>query len=26
LREEAYLKIHYGQQYADYCRRVRRYF
>ncbi len=26
LREEDYLKKHYGQEYADYCRRVRRYF
>jgi protein-S-isoprenylcysteine O-methyltransferase Ste14 len=25
LREEDYLKIHYGQEYADYCNRVRRY-
>jgi protein-S-isoprenylcysteine O-methyltransferase Ste14 len=25
LREEAYLKKHYGQEYADYCNRVRRY-
>jgi len=25
LREEAFLKQHYGQQYADYCQRVRRY-
>ena len=26
LREEAYLKQHYGQGYLDYCGRVRRYF
>ena len=26
LREEDYLKKHYGQEYADYCKRVRRYF
>ena len=26
LREEAYLKQHYGQDYAEYCRRIRRYF
>jgi protein-S-isoprenylcysteine O-methyltransferase Ste14 len=26
LREEVYLKQHYGQAYADYCSRVRRYF
>ncbi len=26
LREEAYLNAHYGQEYAAYCRRVRRYF
>lgn len=26
LREEAFLKQHYGQVYAAYCRRVRRYF
>ena len=26
LREEDYLKDHYGQEYADYCSRVRRYF
>ena len=25
LREEAYLKQHYGLDYAEYCRRVRRY-
>ncbi|HLO34125.1 MAG TPA: isoprenylcysteine carboxylmethyltransferase family protein [Anaerolineales bacterium] len=25
LREEAYLKGHYGQEYLEYCRRVRRY-
>jgi protein-S-isoprenylcysteine O-methyltransferase Ste14 len=25
LREEEYLKKHYGEEYADYCRRVRRY-
>lgn len=25
LREESYLKQHYGQAYADYCQRVRRY-
>jgi len=25
LREEGYLKEHYGQEYADYCKRVRRY-
>jgi protein-S-isoprenylcysteine O-methyltransferase Ste14 len=25
LREEEYLKKHYGAEYADYCRRVRRY-
>jgi protein-S-isoprenylcysteine O-methyltransferase Ste14 len=25
LREEEYLKAHYGQEYSDYCRRVRRY-
>ncbi len=25
LREEDYLKKHYGQAYAEYCRRVRRY-
>ncbi len=25
LREEDYLKKHYGQDYAEYCRRVRRY-
>jgi protein-S-isoprenylcysteine O-methyltransferase Ste14 len=25
LREEQYLKAHYGQAYADYARRVRRY-
>jgi protein-S-isoprenylcysteine O-methyltransferase Ste14 len=26
LREEEYLKKHYGQEYAEYCNRVRRYF
>jgi protein-S-isoprenylcysteine O-methyltransferase Ste14 len=26
LREEDYLKKHYGQEYLDYCNRVRRYF
>jgi len=26
LREEDYLKKHYGQEYTDYCNRVRRYF
>jgi len=26
LREEDYLKKHYGQEYSDYCKRVRRYF
>jgi protein-S-isoprenylcysteine O-methyltransferase Ste14 len=26
LREEDYLKAHYGQPYLDYCNRVRRYF
>jgi protein-S-isoprenylcysteine O-methyltransferase Ste14 len=26
LREEDFLKEHYGQEYADYCSRVRRYF
>jgi protein-S-isoprenylcysteine O-methyltransferase Ste14 len=26
LREEEYLKNHYGREYADYCNRVRRYF
>lgn len=26
LREEEYLKKHYGQEYAEYCHRVRRYF
>ena len=26
LREEDYLRRHYGQAYADYCNRVRRYF
>lgn len=26
LREEEYLKRHYGQEYAAYCKRVRRYF
>lgn len=25
LREEAFLKVHYGKDYEDYCRRVRRY-
>lgn len=25
LREEEYLRRHYGQQYSDYCERVRRY-
>ena len=25
LREEGYLRGHYGQEYAEYCRRVRRY-
>jgi protein-S-isoprenylcysteine O-methyltransferase Ste14 len=25
LREEEYLKKHYGAKYANYCRRVRRY-
>ena len=25
MREEGYLKVHYGQEYADYCKRVRRY-
>jgi protein-S-isoprenylcysteine O-methyltransferase Ste14 len=25
LREEDYLKQHYGREYADYCKRVRRY-
>jgi protein-S-isoprenylcysteine O-methyltransferase Ste14 len=25
LREEEYLKAHYGQEYLDYCNRVRRY-
>ena len=25
LREEAFLKVHYGKAYEDYCRRVRRY-
>ncbi len=25
LREEGFLKIHYGQEYVDYCRKVRRY-
>jgi protein-S-isoprenylcysteine O-methyltransferase Ste14 len=25
VREEAYLKKHYGREYAEYCRRVRRY-
>jgi protein-S-isoprenylcysteine O-methyltransferase Ste14 len=26
LREEDYLQVHYGRDYLDYCRRVRRYF
>jgi protein-S-isoprenylcysteine O-methyltransferase Ste14 len=26
LREEGYLKTHYGREYTDYCNRVRRYF
>lgn len=26
LREEEYLKSHYGAEYVEYCRRVRRYF
>ena len=26
LREEEYLKRHYGRAYEEYCRRVRRYF
>jgi len=26
LREEDYLRVHYGREYLDYCRRVRRYF
>jgi protein-S-isoprenylcysteine O-methyltransferase Ste14 len=26
LREEDYLQAHYGREYLDYCRRVRRYF
>jgi len=26
LREEEYLKKHYGQEYSEYCHRVRRYF
>lgn len=26
LREEEYLKKHYGKEYSDYCKRVRRYF
>jgi protein-S-isoprenylcysteine O-methyltransferase Ste14 len=26
LREEEFLKGHYGQEYSDYCSRVRRYF
>ena len=26
LREEDYLKVHYGQEYSDYCNRVKRYF
>jgi protein-S-isoprenylcysteine O-methyltransferase Ste14 len=25
LREESFMRQHYGQEYADYCRRVRRY-
>ena len=25
LREEAFLKEHYGEEYADYCKKVRRY-
>jgi len=25
LREEDYLKAHYGREYLDYCHRVRRY-
>ena len=25
LREEAFLKVHYGKDYAEYCKRVRRY-
>jgi protein-S-isoprenylcysteine O-methyltransferase Ste14 len=25
LREEEYLKKRYGEEYTDYCRRVRRY-
>ena len=25
LREEGFMRDHYGQEYADYCRRVRRY-
>jgi protein-S-isoprenylcysteine O-methyltransferase Ste14 len=25
LREEEFLKQHYGQEYAEYCQRVRRY-
>jgi protein-S-isoprenylcysteine O-methyltransferase Ste14 len=25
LREEEYLTQHYGQEYAEYCRRVKRY-
>jgi len=25
LREEAYLRNHYGQEYSEYCSRVRRY-
>lgn len=25
LREEAFLKVHYGKDYEDYCKRVRRY-
>lgn len=26
LREEAYMKKHYGKEYSEYCNRVRRYF
>jgi protein-S-isoprenylcysteine O-methyltransferase Ste14 len=26
LREENYLRQHYGEEYVAYCRRVRRYF
>lgn len=25
LREESFMREHYGREYADYCRRVRRY-